>query len=117
MYAYKKKKEKEKEKSKKEKNRFDLSHMRYASIRDPLKHQPRLNRGKVGRIGVCSLVVNSLMIGVRGAQIQPRVKSYGGVTDNIACGLKTVKAWIVVIVLLYRSEVCATKRYDRGNRT
>lgn len=38
----KKKKEKEKEKSKKEKNRFDLSHMRYASIRDPLKHQPRL---------------------------------------------------------------------------
>lgn len=91
--------------------------MRYASIRDPLKHQPRLNRGKVGRIGVCSLVVNSLMIGVCGAQIQPRVKSYGGVTDNIACGLKTVKAWIVVIVLLYRSEVCATKRYDRGNRT
>lgn len=85
MYTYKKKKKERKEKGKKKKEKTDsIFHVCVYPRSVETSASPESRKSGT----VWSLVVNSLMIGDRGAQIQPRVKSYGGVTDNIACRIK-----------------------------
>lgn len=84
MYTYKKKKKKERKK-KKEKKEKPIRSFTYALRVYPRSVETSASPESRKSGTVWSLVVNSLMIGDRGAQIQPRVKSYGGVTDNIAC--------------------------------